>query len=148
SDDRLPFDTMCFCNVVCQVEGINFRDAPTCERAELPEIDPHPVAGGPVLGVRLMPTRNREPTGRWLPGVYRVVLEGDQILGFKKTKVPSRVKPEETMEVYPALDGNHLGPGLVGPRSRLVNHPELGKRRCPTGDLAEGGRFLSWFRLE
>lgn len=66
--------------------------------------------------------------GREAPsGVYRVVLDGDAILS---TRVDKRLDGSEGQL---ALDGNHLGPGLMA--------------RCPTGDLIEGGRFESWFIL-
>ena len=41
-------------------------------------------------------------------GFYRVELIGDAILGATQITLPSG------QEVYPALDANHLGPGVNG----------------------------------
>jgi hypothetical protein len=93
-----------------------------------------------ALGTRIRPAS--DPTnvgGGWRPGVYRVVLEGNFILGMKTIKVPNPFDPTKTIEVQPALDANHLGPGL---------QPQgAAESRCPTGDRVEGGRFLSWFTI-
>ena len=60
-------------------------------------------------------------------GVYLVVLEGDLIASVRQDlRLDGSKGPL-------ALDGNHLAPGLTD--------------RCPTGDLIEGGRFVSWFIL-
>ena len=93
-----------------------------------------------ALGTRIRPAS--DPTnvgGGWRPGVYRVVLEGNFILGLKTIKVPDPSDPTKTIEVQPALDANHLGPGLQ-PKGAPAS-------RCPTGDRVEGGRFLSWFTI-
>jgi hypothetical protein len=72
--------------------------------------------------------------------VGSVVLEGDFILGQKTIKVPSPTDPTKLIEVNPALDADHFGPGLQ-PKGAAAS-------RCPTGDRVEGGRFLSWFTIK
>lgn len=100
------------------------------------------AADVPALGVRLRPALSTPTAG---PGhfragnTYRVVLEGDFILGLKKIKVPSPTDPTKLIEVNPALDADHFGPGLQ-PKGAAAS-------RCPTGDRVEGGRFLSWFTI-
>jgi DNA-binding beta-propeller fold protein YncE len=61
------------------------------------------------------------------PGDYRVMIRGDLILGSKEIQLANG-RPGR-----PALDANHLGPGLP--------------TRCPTGDGIEGGTFESWFTI-
>jgi hypothetical protein len=86
-----------------------------------------------VTGVRIRPrARDGKPT-RLPPGTYRVVLEGDHILGAEPIEIPDPYDPTKKIRVQPALDGNHFAPGLP--------------KRCPTGDRVEGGRFLSWFTM-
>ena len=63
-----------------------------------------------------------------------MVIEGNFILGAKQVEVPDPVQPDKRITVFPALDGNHFGPGVL-------------RGRCPTGDAIEGGRFLSWFEI-
>ena len=84
------------------------------------------VASGPVIGARLLPSGDGKPA-HFVPGVYRVVLHGDAVLGVDQIVLPDGRK------VHPAVDANHLGPGIPG--------------RCPTGDTAEGGLFESWFTI-
>jgi hypothetical protein len=86
---------------------------------------------GEVLGARFRPAIV-QPDGQrrataWTEGEYRVVLKGDFVLGNDTITLP------DGREVNPALDGNHMGPGLP--------------RRCPAGDAVEGGQFESWFRI-
>jgi DNA-binding beta-propeller fold protein YncE len=94
----------------------------------------------PTAGARIRPAFDPTNTqSGWRPGVYRVLLEGDFILGQKTIAVPDPFDPTKTIDVHPALDANHLGPGLQ-PKG-------AGASRCPTGDRVEGGRFLSWFTI-
>ena len=75
-------------------------------------------------------------TGAWFQfegdqlmlGDYLVVLRGDMIESFFDGK---RLDGGEGSR---ALDGNHLAPGISA-------------GRCPTGDLIEGGDFVSWFTV-
>ncbi len=60
-------------------------------------------------------------------GDYRVIVRGDLILGTQKMFLANGTTD------HPALDANHLGPGL--------------SKRCPTGDGIEGGAFESWFTI-
>jgi DNA-binding beta-propeller fold protein YncE len=65
-------------------------------------------------------------------GEHRVIVRGDFILGA--VQIPPRYRKSWQPDPwYPALDADHLGPGL----------PE----RCPTGDGVEGGTFESWFTV-
>ena len=78
-----------------------------------------------ITGVQIVP---RGEGKGWTPGQYMVVLHGDAILAFADgPRLDGTVGPR-------TLDGNHLGPGLP--------------KRCPTGDLIEGGAFESWFRID
>ncbi|HEY3340822.1 MAG TPA: hypothetical protein VGK81_02345 [Anaerolineae bacterium] len=76
----------------------------------------------------------------WQVGDYMVIVEGDFILGVQTIVLP------DGREVNPALDANHLGPGLIGPGANTGFG--IGKQRCPTGDGAEGGRFISYFQIK
>jgi hypothetical protein len=143
ADTQRSFDTTCWCEVACEVHPAWLDTMPHCG-GSLPS-DIKDTSTDKANGVRIVPMRNEKPAP-FVPGTYRVVLEGDQILGREKVDVPDRLKEGQTVTVYPALDGNHLGPGLTGPGSRF-KAPELQSPRCPTGDLAEGGAFLSWFSI-
>jgi hypothetical protein len=59
---------------------------------------------------------------------FEVRVDGDFILGQQMITLP------DGQQVHPALDANHLGPGLP--------------LRCPTGNGTEGGQFRSWFQIE
>jgi hypothetical protein len=83
------------------------------------KLDPDPAD---VTGVRLR-IDLKAPRG----DVYLVALRGDAILSDR-----TGTRLDGTQGQF-ALDGNHLGPGLFA--------------RCPTGDVIEGGRFESWFRI-
>lgn len=85
------------------------------------------VSTGDVLGARLRPA-NGGKLVNWVPGIYRVQMHGDAALGAAQITLP------DGRTVNPALDANHLGPGLP--------------TRCPTGDGAEGGLFESWFEFQ
>jgi hypothetical protein len=56
------------------------------------------------------------------------VVKGNFVLGVTKIQIPGFADP-----INPALDANHMGPGLP--------------QRCPTGDGIEGGTFESWFTI-
>jgi hypothetical protein len=133
SDSKEGFDIQCYCNVRGQVTGVKVEA--NCDKGIL-EIRGD-ITSGPVTGARFRPLRAEKP-GKFLAGEYRVVLEGDFILGEKMIDIPNPNDPSKTISVHPALDANHLGPGLLGP----------GKGRCPTGDGIEGGRFVSWFSIK
>ena len=50
----------------------------------------------------------------------------------------------KTITLHPALDADHLAPGLLNPGSApIAGLP----RRCPTGNGTEGGTFESWFSV-
>ncbi|MCW3494220.1 hypothetical protein [Microbacterium sp. SSM24] len=86
---------------------------------ELP--DPQPAPNGDANAVRMW------VDGDLPDGIYRVILDGDTILSVREDQ-----RLDGSVGQL-ALDGNHLGPGLT--------------KRCPTGDLIEGGTFESWFIL-
>jgi hypothetical protein len=94
------------------------------------------VAAGAVTGLRFRPAFRQGPAvpATWPPGHYRVILEGNFILGAAEIEVPDPVDPSKRIKVRPGLDGEHFGPGVQ-------------KGRCPTGDAIEGGRFFSWFEI-
>jgi hypothetical protein len=97
---------------------------------------PPPASGdqttGPVTGLRFLPGSGG-PKASWDSGVYRVVIEGNFILGQTQIAVPDPLDPTQTIMVNPGLDAEHFGPGLPG--------------RGPTGNGLEGGRFFSWFEI-
>jgi hypothetical protein len=121
----------CYCEVIGTVEGVDVV-ASCGQDFEIPDDD----APGPgTTGVRFRPTDGEGGPVALPPGTYRVVLEGDHILGEKQIEIEDVDNPGETIFVNPALDANHFAPGVDG-------------RRCPTGDRVEGGRFLSWFTIQ
>lgn len=111
----------CYCNLEIAVEPLKVEAS--CEQGVI-DLNPIPP-DAPATGARIrLRSENGLPTR---PGDYWVVIRGDMILGVKTIKLPNGV------EVNPALDANHLGPGLP--------------KRCPTGDWVEGGTFESWFTV-
>jgi DNA-binding beta-propeller fold protein YncE len=137
------FFTRCYCEVVGRVSGLKL-EARCGDDFEVPrEGDIPTTPGNIVTGVRFRPCEiDGDVLGQpvRLPrGTYRVVLEGNFILGEKMIEVADPGNPGEKRKVHPALDANHFGFGLTDP------DPE--RRRCPTGDRVEGGRFLSWFTI-
>ncbi|SIT58625.1 conserved hypothetical protein [Mesorhizobium prunaredense] len=134
--------TRCYCQVVGRASGLKI-EARCGEEFDVPEEDIPLVPGNIVTGVRFRACdADGEFIGGPIPlpqGRYRVVLEGNFILGEKMIEVADPGNPGEKRKVHPALDANHFGFGLTDP------DPE--RRRCPTGDRVEGGRFLSWFTI-
>ena len=131
------FSFTCFCQVDSTLSGFDFQA--NCSAGPIQAGKPdHDVNAGPVTALRIRPSRlqggQAVPATQWMPGLYRVVIEGNFILGAKEVEVPDPVQPDKLIKVFPALDGNHFGPGLQ-------------RGRCPTGDAIEGGRFLSWFEI-
>jgi hypothetical protein len=101
-------------------------------------VDPIRVDVGCGDTVRELPDQQPAPNGvanavrMWVDGelpdgIYRIILDGDTILSVREDQ-----RLDGSVGQL-ALDGNHLGPGLT--------------KRCPTGDLIEGGTFESWFIL-
>jgi len=126
-DKTMP--VRCYCEVMGRIAGVDINA--TCGKAfTIPGKDDSGVA---VTGVRFRPVNDGQPIAL-VPGTYRVVLEGDHILGSKKIEIEDINNPGKTVAVNPALDANHFAPGV-------------GNGRCPTGDRIEGGRFLSWFTI-
>jgi DNA-binding beta-propeller fold protein YncE len=100
----------------------------TCSRPPTRVTNPNPPAAN-VTGVQFLP--QQEGTRPWPSGRYLVVVRGDLILSHKPgPRLDGSVGKR-------ALDGNHLGPGLL----------RTSTRRCPTGDGIEGGTFESWFDI-
>ncbi|WP_211233163.1 hypothetical protein [Solirubrobacter soli] len=94
-----------------------------CDPGSMDDFEVKPAPDS-VLGVQILP---RGEARRFPDGIYLVVLRGDAIITFADgPRLDGSKGPR-------ALDGNHLGPGLY--------------RRCPTGDLIEGGTFESWFTI-
>ncbi len=121
--------TYCYCNVEVMIEPLQLE----AKCGEPFDVPPQGTPDPEVRGVRIRPLgRDNRPVDL-PPGQYRVVLEGDHILGAKEIEIRDPFDPGGTIVVRPALDGNHFAPGL----------PD----RCPTGDRVEGGRFLSWFTV-
>lgn len=131
TDDAAQLVLQCYCNVAGTVAGVDV-DAKCGVRFDVPERDaPNPATtGARFRAVGLNGRRIDLP-----PGVYRVVLEGDHILGEKEIEIEDVDRPGSKIKVHPALDANHFAPGVSN-------------NRCPTGDRVEGGRFLSWFTIE
>jgi hypothetical protein len=137
------FSISCYCQIDTQVTGVMLEG--NC--GEPPKIiDETEITSGPVTGLRLRPgNRDGERVfpnqEMWPPGRYRVVIEGNFILGEKVVEVTGPQGGGEMIQANPALDAEHFGPGLNG--DFLPAMP----RRCPTGNGLEGGRFVSWFEL-
>jgi hypothetical protein len=126
-NQRLLLD--CYCNVAGRVTGVNVNAV--CGKP-IDNVPTQDVPTGATTGARFRATDlSGAPLKTLPPGNYRVVLEGNFILGMKP--IPDPLDPSKTIQ--PALDGNHFGPGVD-------------QGRCPTGDRIEGGRFLSWFTVE
>lgn len=121
--------THCYCNVDIRVTGLDV-DA-TCGKPFDVRSDSN---NAEVTGVRIRAIARGDTPVPLPPGTYRVVLEGDHILGAKQIEIDDPSQPGAKIKVHPALDANHFAPGLP--------------KRCPTGDRIEGGRFLSWFTIE
>lgn len=121
----------CYCNVLGIVAGVDV-EAECDVSFTVPDQD---APGPATTGVRFRPV-GRDGGRIELPaGVYRVVLEGDHILGEAETEIEDVDNPGAMIKIRPALDANHFAPGVSN-------------GRCPTGDRVEGGRFLSWFTIE
>jgi hypothetical protein len=130
-EGRSQLVLQCYCNVAGTVAGIDVT-AKCGERFEIPDQD---APGPATTGVRFRPVGLDGGRAELPPGLYRVVLEGDHILGEKEIEIEDVDNPGSTIKVHPALDANHFAPGVSN-------------GRCPTGDRVEGGRFLSWFTIE
>ncbi len=126
-DNIMP--VRCYCEVPGKIAGVDLN-ASCGKPFKVPGKDDPGVA---VTGVRFRPQNDGQPIPL-RPGTYRVVLEGDHILGAKQIEIEDVNNPGKTIAVNPALDANHFAPGV-------------GAGRCPTGDRIEGGRFLSWFTI-
>jgi hypothetical protein len=109
------------CPVAGHVTGLQIEAEPGTEiLTKIPDPGADTTTGA-VRGARFV------PDGGWKPGTYAVELDGDFILGHCPIRLP------DGREVRPALDADHLGPGLP--------------LRSPTGDGVEGGTFRSWFTI-
>jgi competence ComEA-like helix-hairpin-helix protein len=135
ADLDINYDTYCYCNVRGHVTGVKV-DA-NCEGWILG--DDAPIESGPTKGARFIPMDREGKRTEWISGDYLVVLKGDFILGEEMITLP------DGREVHPALDADHLAPGLLGPGG-VPPRPGLAQR-CPTGDWVEGGTFESWFTI-
>lgn len=129
-DRRDQLATYCYCNIQGRISPLMVEA--TC--TEIGSIGP-PGADG-ATGVQFMPLGPGDSRVDWPRGEYRVVLEGDQILGTETITIVDPFNPGLRIDVHPALDANHLAPGLGSAPGR-----------CPTGNGTEGGRFLSWFTI-
>ncbi len=112
----------CACAITGRVTGLKVDAGCGMPLDELPPPD-QDVEIGDVRAARFVPTG-----GTWVPGDYVVLMHGDFVLGSKQITLA------DGRTVNPAVDANHLGPGLPF--------------RCPTGDGVEGGTFRSWFTIE
>jgi len=120
----------CYCNVDVLISALEL-DASCGKTFDVPRED---SSKPEVTGVRITAVGRDGQRVPLPPGIYRVVLEGDHILGAKEIEIDDLDHPGDKVKVHPALDANHFAPGLP--------------KRCPTGDRVEGGRFLSWFTIE
>jgi hypothetical protein len=133
------FLVSCFCDVIGNVTGVKTGDNNdfNCEEAIL-EPGENDTGTGPVILARFRPVgRDGVPIRQWPPGEYRVILEGDLVLGADKVDDPVRG------DILPGVDADHMGPGLPNPPW----FPPKPEDRTPTGDGVEGGQFLSWFKI-
>jgi hypothetical protein len=112
----------CACAIEGTIRGIRSDVEPKCGFA-LSSVPGADTPAGPVQFARFRPLGSG-----WVPGDYVVVLYGDFVLGDKQITLP------DGRTVNPAVDADHLGPGLP--------------LRCPTGDGVEGGEFRSWFHID
>jgi hypothetical protein len=112
----------CACAIDGETPGIETDIVPACG-STLGSVGGADASTGPVHFARFRPTPSS-----WIPGDYAVVLYGDFVLGEKQITLP------DGRTVNPAVDADHLGPGLP--------------LRCPTGDGVEGGTFRSWFHID
>lgn len=125
-DER--FSRYCYCNVKGKITPLQEVIA-ECGKVDASKAKEANMAAN---AVRFDPMLGNE-VKKWAPDKYRVVVKGDFILGEKEITLP------DGTTVHPALDANHLGPGLL-------QFPAKG--RCPTGDMVEGGTFESWFEIK
>lgn len=117
--------TYCYCNLLGIVEPVNVIPEEGELRCGMRIKQLQDSTPDTATGARFLPSG---PLEAWRPGEYLVVAKGDFILGKKEIQLPDGRK------VNPALDANHLGPGLP--------------QRCPTGNGTEGGDFESWFTIK
>ena len=144
------FALTCFCHVRGLVAGLAIEPA-DCATENIVVVDNQDISLGPVIAGRFRPVfpdpfpppivgpAQEERLVAWLTGEYRVIIKGDFILGEKEIGLP------DGRFVHPALDADHLGPGLRGPGGVPSDIPPGLTPRCPTGDGIEGGTFESWF---
>jgi hypothetical protein len=64
-------------------------------------------------------------------------VKGDFIVGAEQIEFPDGKKR------HPALDANHIGPAIHASPNAPVGVPP----RCPSGNMAEGDTFESWFNI-
>jgi collagen triple helix repeat protein len=112
----------CACAIDGLTRGIESDEDPKCGFT-LGAVSGTDTQAGGVRFARFRPAH-----ANWVPGDYVVVLYGDFVLGEKQITLP------DGRTVNPAVDADHLGPGLP--------------LRCPTGDGVEGGEFRSWFHID
>jgi DNA-binding beta-propeller fold protein YncE len=131
----LAFPTFAYANVEGRVSGL--RVDTSCASDDIKVLQDN-VTTGAVNGAQFVPG-GTDPPPRWPEGEYIVILEGDFVLGEQVIALA------DGRQVHPALDADHLGPGLFGPGGKP---PRAGlAKRCPTGNGTEGGTFISWFSV-
>jgi hypothetical protein len=136
---EVPLEINCWCEVTITIEPNKSRAV--C--GKITSLDTGAIPAGPATAVRIRP--RTQTGGRELPpGDYKVIVEGDHIAGVNQIEVPNPNDLTKTIKVNPALDADHLSPGLLNPGSApIAGLP----RRCPTGNGTEGGTFESWFSI-
>ncbi|MBW3632709.1 MAG: helix-hairpin-helix domain-containing protein [Chloroflexi bacterium] len=122
----------CYCAMIGDVEPVlvfgGDGEEGLVERCDQKpgNVVPLPAGAPSANGARFI--LRGDAIGLWFDFLeFRVLVHGDFILGEKPIQLP------DGKEVNPALDADHLGPGLP--------------LRCPTGDWVEGGTFRSWFTI-
>jgi DNA-binding beta-propeller fold protein YncE len=140
----------CYCNLRGQVTAITAR-ARCGQKPD--EIDLKAIGSNEATGARFLLLDAKNNTLEdWPVGEYRVLVEGDLIIGLDLIQIPDPEDLTRPKEVNPALDADHLAPGLpwLGSTeymSPIFPAPAEVRPRCPTGNGTEGGTFISWFTI-
>jgi hypothetical protein len=129
-NERVILPVSCWCEAQIEPAGVKI-DAKCGEAFDIP---PDDDLNAEVTGLRFRPLGRENRPVPLPPGTYRIIIEGDHILGAKEIEIDDPDNPGSKIKVLPALDANHFAFGLP--------------KRCPTGDRVEGGRFLSWFTID
>jgi DNA-binding beta-propeller fold protein YncE len=144
------YDLYCY----CYVNGIVTGTKTVADCDGLVSVDLEDITDGPARAGRFRPSKtvqkDKKPPSQteeqvldWLPGEYRVIIRGNFIIGDKKIKLP------DGRLVYPSVDADHMGPAIHASLDAPLDPDDPAKaiRRCPSGNMTEGGTFESWFSI-